>query len=109
MFDITCSRSYNVKSIKNNNIFYVDKELIDLGKIQLKTKYGNIVNVYDKERTICDIIRCDNRMDNEQSLKTLRNTIVHGKFEVDIHKLIEYSKKLKCHDKLMKILGYYYE
>lgn len=106
-YDITCSRNYNVKAIKHNNIFYIDKELLDLGKIQIKTKYGNIINTYNLERTICDIVRCKNRLDEEQFLKSLRNMIVHGKIKIDIHKLSDYSKKLKCHNKLMEMMRYY--
>lgn len=106
-FDITCSRSYNVKSIKDNNIFYVDKDLIELGKIKIETKYGNVINIYDIERTICDIIRNDNRMDGEQLIKSLVDMIMHKKIKIDMHKLSEYSKKLKCYDKVMKVVSYY--
>lgn len=106
-FDITCARSYNVKSIKENNIFYVDKSLIELGKVKVETKYGNLVNTYDIERTICDIIKNDNRMDSEQLIKSLVSMIMHKKIKVDMYKLSEYSKKLKCHDKVMKVVSYY--
>ncbi len=106
-FDITCSNSYNVKGIKDNNVFYVNKDVLDLGKIEIKTKYKNKVNVYDIERTICDIIRCDNRMDEEQLIKTLKS--VFSSKIVNMHKLSQYSKKLNCHDKVMKIVRYYDE
>ncbi len=106
-FDITCNNSYNVKGIKDNNVFYVNKDVLDLGKIEIKTKYKNKVNVYDIERTICDIIRCDNRMDEEQLIKTLKS--VFSSKIVNMHKLSQYSKKLNCHDKVMKIVRYYDE
>lgn len=105
--DITCSKKYNVETIKENNIFYVEKDLLDLGKIELKTKYDNIVNTYNFERIICDIIRNDNRLDEEQILKSLRKIFSNKK--IDMHLLSEYSKKLKCHDKVMKVVKYYDE
>lgn len=107
IFDVTCDRAYNVKSIKGNNIFYVDKKMLELGKIKIKTKYGNMVNTYDLERTICDIIRCNNRMDEEQVIKTLRKIFSNKK--VDMHKLSDYSKKLNCHDKVIEVVRYYDE
>ena len=81
--------------------------MLDLGKIEIKTKYKNKVNVYDIERTICDVIRCDNRMDEEQLIKTLKS--VFSSKIVNMHKLSQYSKKLNCHDKVMKIVRYYDE
>lgn len=106
-FDITCSRDYNVKSIKTNNIFYVDKSILNLGMVQIKTKYGNIVNSYDLERTICDFIRSDNRMDEEQVIKCMKNIFVNKKIKIDMYKLSDYSKKLNCYDKVMGVLRYY--
>ncbi len=104
-YDITCPRNYNVKSIKNNNLYYVDNNFINLGKIKIQTKYGNQVNIYDIERTICDIIRNENRMDEEQKNKTIRKLVDQNK--IDMHKLTDYSKKLKCHEKVMKEMRYY--
>ena len=63
--------------------------------------------LYDIERTICDIIRNDNRMDGEQLIKSLVNMIMYKKIKIDMHKLSEYSKKLKCYDKVMKVVSYY--
>lgn len=106
-FDVTCDRNYNVKSIKTNNIFYVEKSLVNLGIIQIKTKYGNIVNAYDIERTICDVIRNDNRLDYEQVVKCLKKVFSSNDIKVDMHKLTDYSKKLKCYDKVMRVIKYY--
>ena len=108
-FDITCSKKYNVTNIKENNIFYVDKDLLNLGKIEIKTNSGNIINTYNLERTICDIIRNDNRLDEEQILKSLRKIFFNQNIKIDMHKLSEYSKKLKCHNKIMKVVKYYDE
>lgn len=104
-FDITCSRSYNVKNIKDNNLFYVDNKFLDLGRIKIKTKFGNVVYTYDIERTICDLIRCNSRMDEENFIKSIKRIVESGM--VDMNKLSLYSKKLKCHDKVIKVVRYY--
>lgn len=43
----------------------VKKEVFKMGITELKTIYGRPIKVYDKERTICDIIRNRNNTDTE--------------------------------------------
>ena len=109
VFDITCVRNYNVKTMNENNIYYIDKSFLELGKTTVKTNYGNLVYVYNLERTICDIIKNSNRLDEEQVLKSLKKIIKNSNIKIDMLKLTDYSKKLKCHEKVMNSLRYYYE
>ena len=62
---LTVSRTYNATHLRNKGyvINTVNKELLELGKTTAKTSYGNLVNVYDMDRTICDIIRCKDKLD----------------------------------------------
>ena len=62
-YDITVPNNYFNYKIKNHNVFYVDREIYELGLIQIDTPMGNKVKAYDMERCICDIIRSKNRMD----------------------------------------------
>ena len=62
-YDITVPNNYFNYKIKNHNVFYVDKDIYELGLIQIDTPMGNKVKAYDMERCICDIIRSKNRMD----------------------------------------------
>ena len=55
------------------------------------------------ERTICDILKDRNPgVDKEQTNKFIRNMIVHG--QVDLNKIFEYAKKLKCEKQLKKVM-----
>ena len=38
-------------------VFTVKKELLDIGKEIVKTSYGHDIPLYNRERTICDLIR----------------------------------------------------
>ncbi|MGN0340932.1 MAG: hypothetical protein ACI4D0_10620 [Lachnospira sp.] len=45
--------------------YYIKPELHKLGVVSLKTTFGNDVRSYNAERTICDILRSRNKMDEE--------------------------------------------
>jgi len=53
-----------IKSIKDNIIFkYSKKDYYDIGKISITNPFGRKIFVYDKERTILDLIKNKNRVD----------------------------------------------
>ena len=61
------------------------------------------IRVYNMEKTICDILKDRNTgIDKEQTNKFIRNMIVHN--QVDLKKIWEYSKKLKCEKQLEKVM-----
>lgn len=53
--------------------FYVRDAIFGIGLTQVRTQFGNVVPCYDVERTICDIIKCRSRMDDETFLSSLKN------------------------------------
>ena len=54
---------------------------------------GNMIRVYDLERTLCDIVRGNNRYDIQIVLPAMRQYAESR--DKDIHKLTEYAKKLR--------------
>ena len=44
-------------------MFTIKRELHEVGVTQITTIFGNGVEVYDLERTICDCLRSRNKMD----------------------------------------------
>lgn len=53
-------------------VYYVKQERHALGKEMIETPMGNLVPVYDLERTICDVIRSRNRIGEETLLASLK-------------------------------------
>lgn len=101
--DITVPREYNVNSFdKRIRVHYIKKDYLDLGIMEIKSPYGNVVKCYNLERTICDIVKNQSNLDREQINKIIRNSFLHNK--IDGTKLIDYSKKLKCEAKIRKIV-----
>ena len=63
---------------------------------------GNAIRVYDKERTLCDIVKgnksCDIQLVN-QAMKTYA-----GSMEKDMAKLIAYSERLRVKPKILRYM-----
>ncbi len=74
-------------------IYYIKKELYELGVETTKSAFGNPIRVYNVERTICDILRSRSRVD-VQILNDAMKRFVKLK-SVDYSLLINYAKKLR--------------
>ncbi|MBQ6505488.1 MAG: abortive phage infection protein, partial [Flexilinea sp.] len=63
-----------------------------------ETTAGNTINIYDKERCICDIIR-DKKNIDIQIFHTAINSYFRDR-EKNIHKLMEYASIFGIEDKV---------
>lgn len=105
--DITVPNNYFNYKLKNHNVFYVDKEIYNMGLTEIETPYGNKVRVYDIERCICDIIRSKKRMDLEHIKYSIRSYIKRK--DKNINKLSEYAEKLAIKEEVMNYIEIFYE
>lgn len=97
--DITTTRNNSLDYCKNvANIHRVNSEIIDLGKIKVKTNTGKEVYSYNLEKTIVDIIANRNVMSIELSNKIIRNCIKEKSFNAN--KMFDYAKNMKVYDKV---------
>ena len=53
--------------------YYIKPELQQIGAITRKTTLGNVVRCYNAERTICDLLRSRNRLDEETVISAIKN------------------------------------
>ena len=104
--DITIPNDYNVSSIntKQIRVHYVSRKNIELGVIKIKSPFGNNIKSYNLERTICDIVKNENKcgLDIEQRNKIIKNAFANN--EIDGTTLVKYAKKLKCEKKVRAIM-----
>ncbi len=106
--EITVYSGFNAHRINDDvSIHYVKKEIHELGKTKVKTIYGNMVNCYDIERTICDLIDNRKNIDVELFAKTINRYIKYK--DKNINKLYEYSKKMNIIDKVTDVMEIVYE
>lgn len=106
--EVTLYRGYNPHRMGENIIkHFVTKELYELGVVDCKTMYGNIVSVYDLERTICDLVKNRKSIDSELFSKTLNRYIRTS--NKDLSKLYRYARKMKILEKVIEIIEVIYE
>lgn len=102
---VTVKTGTNTKSLINSGakVYSIRSELYSLGEIETKTVYGRIVQTYDVERSLCDIIRSRSKIDNEIIVKSLKK--YNESLEKNFSKFMDYAEKLK----VAKILSGYLE
>lgn len=83
--------------------YYIKPELFELGMVWKKTTFGNEVRCYDAERTICDLLRSRNRMDEETVISAIKNYAVFN--DKDLNRLAAYAEKFR----VSKVLKQYME
>ena len=107
-WNIAIPRTFSRSRLKIDDLpikaFYVKDELFELGK-STGDFNGFTLNVYDRERTICDCFKYKTQLDSEIFTIAVNAYIADEK--KNLSKLSEYSKKLrinKKHAELMRIL-----
>lgn len=98
--NITVPRGYNAAHLRKQDcrIYTVRNDWFDLGKTELETNFGNKAFVYNKERTICDIIRYKETMEI-QSFQTALKEYMHSR-DKNLHNLIKYAKIMGIDEKI---------
>ena len=106
-FDITVCNNYFNYKLKKHNVFYVSKDIYELGLIEVKTKFGNKVKVYDLERSICDIIKFRKRLDLDMVKYSIKKYLKSN--TRNMKKLLEYAEKLGIKDEVIDIVSLLYD
>lgn len=98
---VTSPKGYNPSSLKGCewplSITRVIPELYDLGISEMTTSEGNIVKVYDRERTLCDIMR------GKGISSYLINNAMRAYFRSDDtepDRIMDYAEKLHVRSKI---------
>lgn len=103
-WSVTVPYGYNATHLRDEGvkIYTVKRPLHQMGVTELRTIYGRPIRAYNKERTICDIIRNRNNMDVailNESIKRYLGT--KGK---NIPLLLRYAKELGVQNYLRKYM-----
>ena len=106
-YDITIFNKYHNPKIKKHNIFYVSKDIYNLGLTEVETPAGNKVKAYDMERCICDIIRSKKRMDIELVKYSVKEYLKRK--DKDLNKLSTYADKMGINKEVMDFVSIMYE
>ena len=108
IYDITVTKKYYGVLDNDQKVLLhkVDKELLNLGKMKIKSPQGQDIYVYDIERCLCDCLKDKNTIASEY-IKEAFN-IYFKEMKKDTFKIMKYAKKLRIekemHDYLEVLL-----
>ena len=106
VFHIFVPQGYNASHIKKRyedlQVHYVKKYLYELGKTEIKSPQGNLIPVYDIERTICDIIIDRERIDKQIFTEAIKRYFKST--NKNLRRLIKYSRLFNIEDEIRKYM-----
>ena len=71
-------------------VYTVKRELLNIGKTVVKDNDGNMIPMYDLERTICDLIRSRNSIEIQDFNSALKAYVARN--DKDLNRLMEYAR-----------------
>lgn len=83
-------------------VFYIEPKILQIG-VDYYEKMGIKIKIFDRDKTICDVIRYRNKLDVEIFRKSIKSYI--NDQNKNLKNLELYSKKLNIQDKIDKYLG----
>ena len=99
--DITVPTGTNISRIKkadpNIRFHYIRSELFAMGLTESLSPMGFPIQVYDRERCICDLIRSRKNTDIQLYTQAIKEYFKH---DPDILKLLNYGKQFGIQDKI---------
>lgn len=103
-YAVTLPTGYNTSQIKQIDLvtYTIKSSLFELGKTTMETAFGNDIIVYDKERTICDIIRSRSRIDKQVFNEGLKRYL--NDTSKDLNKLQKYAIEMGIETVLRKYM-----
>ncbi len=104
LYNITLPNNYSGVLQKDKNVIinFVNRNILDLGVIDMPSPFGMKIKVYDIERTICDIIKNKNKIDGEIFSKALKEYARSN--NKNLSKLTKYAKIMKIEKKVSEYM-----
>lgn len=104
IYTMTFPATYNLTKAKLENIRCVQckNELYEIGITQVASPSGNRVNVYNAERTLCDILKPRSSVDIQIVADSFKRYV--ARTDKNIPLLSEYAKQLKVEKRLRSYL-----
>ena len=90
-YSITVKMGYNPSRLREDGfqVYTVKKELHQIGATAMQTPFGHTVPVYDKERTICDLLRSRSRIESQVFQEALKQYA--RRKDKDLRTLMQYA------------------
>ena len=104
LYNITLPNNYSGSLQKDKKVIinFVNRNILDLGVVEMTSPFGMKIKVYDVERTICDIIKNRNKIDGEILSKALKDYAKSK--DKNLRKLSYYAKIMKIEKKVSEYM-----
>jgi len=104
VYTMTFPHGYNAQSAKKSGVIakFTIADNYGLGVTEVSSPCGNVIKVYDKERTLCDIVKGNNSCDISLINKAMK-TYAHS-YNKNINKLISYAEQLRVRSKILRYM-----
>ena len=83
-------------------VFTVKKEFLNEGKVMGKTFFGNPIPIYDRDRTICDVIRSKNWFEIQNYQYAILSYVKDD--NKDLYQLMKYASMFHVKEKVRQTL-----
>lgn len=84
------------------DVYYFEGKFVELG-VNIVEIDGVEVRFYDKDRTICDFLRYEKKLDNEVFTQAIKNYV--SDTEKNVRQLYEYARVLNIVNKVQTYIG----
>lgn len=101
-YSVTTETGYHLRKASELKVYYVKRELLKLGVEEINNPSGNVVKVYDREKTVCDIVKSKERIELQVYSEVIQNYF-NGK--VRVNKLSKYANELGINEKMSEIVA----
>lgn len=106
--EVTLYKGYNPHTIPSDVlVHFANKNIYELGIVEIETQFGNHIKIYDKEKTICDVIKSRKDMDVEIFKKAIKKYLENE--DKDLNRLYQYAEQLGIVNELNDIVEVLYE
>ncbi len=101
---MTFPRGYNATPARKAGVICrtCADDVLGLGIMELTTQHGNVVKVYDPERTLCDLVRGQRTVDSQVVIPAMQSYAKSPKR--DVQKLVGYARSLGVERKIRNYL-----
>lgn len=83
-------------------VYTVKRELLDVGKIMVKDNCGNMIPMYNLERTVCDLIRSRSNIEIQNFTAVLKTYV--SRTDKDLNLLMKYAKQFRIDNVLRRYM-----
>lgn len=103
-FSVTVDSGYNAGPLRERGVrvHYVKPEWYGLGIAEVETPGGNAVKCYDRERTICDLVRRRSNTDPAVFRQAIRDYARSR--DKDLARLSGYAKKMNVEARVREVM-----